>query len=69
MFTANLSAWRRGGPSVDIGTGRHAKAGETRIPGDVAGRDKEISLLYRYANLIVGAQAGAATLVHRQLLW
>jgi hypothetical protein len=49
-----------GGPSVDIGTGRHAKAGETRIPEDVAGRDKEISL---------PVQAGAATLVHRYLLW
>ena len=36
-----------GAPGVDIGTRRHAKAGETRIPGDVAWRDKEISLLYR----------------------
>ena len=36
-----------GAPGVDLGTGRHAKAGETGIPGDIAGRDKEISLLYR----------------------
>ena len=43
---ANLSAWRRRRRCRP----RHRasrKAGETRIPGDVAGRDKEISLLYR----------------------
>ena len=56
-------------PGVDLGTGRHAKAGETRIPGDVAGRDKEISLLYRLRQPDCRRQAGAATLVHRHLLW
>ena len=45
MFTANLSAWCRH-PRCRHRIGRHAKAGETCIPGDVAGRDKEISLLY-----------------------
>ena len=58
-----------GAPGVDLGTGRHAKAGETRIPGDVAGRDKEISLLYRLRQPDCRRQAGAATLVHRHLLW
>ena len=43
MFIANLSA-QHGAPGVDIGTGRDAKAGETRIFGDIAKRDMEISL-------------------------
>ena len=65
---ANLSAWRRRRRCRP----RHRasrKAGETRIPGDVAGRDKEISLLYRLRQPDCRRQAGAATLVHRHLLW
>ena len=46
MFTPRICQHGAGTPGVDIGIGRHAKAGETCIPGDVAGRDKEISLLY-----------------------
>jgi hypothetical protein len=41
-----------GAAGVDIGTGRDAKAGETRLFGDVAKRDMAISLLYYLPTLL-----------------
>jgi hypothetical protein len=68
MFTANLSAWCRH-PRCRHRIGRHAKAGETCIPGDVAGGTRRFLSYTIYANLIASAQAGATTLVHRHPLW
>jgi hypothetical protein len=45
-----------GTPGVDLGAGRHAKAGETRIPGVVAGGTRRFLSDTVYANLITGAQ-------------